>query len=142
MPPVDHECSLLGFVTELADRLAKLEHENAQLKKSLFGKRSERSKLPRVKTAEPPTAAQVAETRRTRAEAKTQTPTLRVEHKVPAGLRRCTACGRTYLAPMGSGKTTRARSPALPLRRLHRHRAGRAEGRREGAVRRKLPRGA
>ena len=31
------------FVTELADRLAKLEHENAQLKKALFGTRSERS---------------------------------------------------------------------------------------------------
>ena len=29
LPPVDHDCSLRGFVTELADRLAKLEHENA-----------------------------------------------------------------------------------------------------------------
>jgi hypothetical protein len=42
MPPVDHECSLQEFVTDLADRLAKLEHENAQLKKALYGKRSER----------------------------------------------------------------------------------------------------
>jgi len=41
MPPVDHECSLQGFVTQLADRLAKLEHENEQLKKALYGKRSE-----------------------------------------------------------------------------------------------------
>jgi transposase len=106
MPPVDHECSLLGFVTDLADRLAKLEHENAQLKKSLFGKRSERSKLPRVKTGEPPTPEQVKATRRERAEAKAQTPTLRIEHKVPDALRRCSACGRTDLVPMGSGKTT------------------------------------
>jgi hypothetical protein len=45
VPPIDHDCSLKDFVTELADRLAKLEHENAQLKKSLFGTRSERSKL-------------------------------------------------------------------------------------------------
>lgn len=33
LPPVDHDCSLKDFVTELADRIAKLEHENAQLKK-------------------------------------------------------------------------------------------------------------
>ena len=58
MPPVDHDCSLLGFVTELPARLEKLEQENAQLKKSLFGARSERSKLPRVKVGEPPTAEQ------------------------------------------------------------------------------------
>jgi transposase len=106
VPRVDHECSLLGFVTELADRLAKLEHENAQLKKSLFGARSERSKLPRVKTGEPPTPEQAKATRRARAEAKAETPTMRLEHKVPAPLRRCTACGRTDLAPMGPGKST------------------------------------
>ena len=35
--------------------IAKLEHENAQLKKSLFGARTERSKMPRVKTGEPAT---------------------------------------------------------------------------------------
>jgi transposase len=97
---------LLGFVTELADRLAKLEHENAQLKKTLFGTRSERSKLPRVKTGAPPTPEQAKATRRARAEAKDKTPTLRVEHKVPEPLRRCTACGRTNLAAMGSGKST------------------------------------
>jgi transposase len=106
VPSVDHECSLLGFVTELADRLAKLEHENAQLKKTLFGARSERSKLPRVKTGEPPTPEQAKATRRARAEAKAQTPTVRLEHKVPEPLRRCTACGRTDLAPMGPGKST------------------------------------
>jgi transposase len=106
MPPVDHECSLQGFVTELADRLAKLEHENAQLKKALFGKRSERGKLPRVKTAEPATPEQKTATRRARAEAKAQTPTLRVEHKVPDALRRCTACGNTDLKAMGPGNST------------------------------------
>ena len=106
VPSVDHECSLLGFVTELADRLAKLEHENAQLKKTLFGARSERSKLPRVKTGEPPTPEQAKATRRARAEAKAQTPPVRIEHKVPEPLRRCTACGRTDLAPMGPGKST------------------------------------
>ncbi len=106
MPPLDHDCSLKQFVTELANRLAKLEHENAQLRKSLYGKKSERSKLPRVKVAEPPTPEETQATRRARAEAKAQTPTLRIEHKVPDAMRRCTACGRTDLAPMGPGKST------------------------------------
>ncbi|MFM2153848.1 MAG: hypothetical protein RL199_2283 [Pseudomonadota bacterium] len=106
VPTVDHDCSLKDFVTELANRLAKLEHENAQLKKSLYGAKSERSKLPRVKTAEPPTPEQVKATRQARAEAKAQTPTLRIEHKVPDSLRLCTACGRTDLTPMGPGKST------------------------------------
>ncbi|WP_146647156.1 hypothetical protein [Labilithrix luteola] len=70
MPPIDHECSLKQFVTELAERLEKLERENAQLKKSLYGARSERSKLPRVKTGEPVTPEETKATRRARAEAK------------------------------------------------------------------------
>ena len=113
IPPVDHDCSLQKVVAELADRLtkqddrlAKLEHENAQLKKSLYGARSERSKLPKVKTGEPITPEQAQATRRARAEAKAQTPTVRVEHKVPDLLRRCTVCGGTDLAPIGPGKST------------------------------------
>ena len=106
LPPVDHECSLLGFVTELANRLAKLEHENAQLKKAMFGKRSERTKLPPPGPREPKTAAEALATRRERAETKAQTPTLRVDHKVPEALRQCPACARRDLAPMGPGKST------------------------------------
>jgi transposase len=106
LPPVDHECSLEGFVKQLAERLEKVEQENAQLKKTLYGVRSERSKLPRVKTGEPPTRAQINATRRARAEAKAQTPTVQIEHKVPEAMRRCTACGRTDLTPMGPGKST------------------------------------
>jgi transposase len=106
LPPVDHDCSLKDFVTELANRIAKLEHENAQLKKTLYGARSERSKMPRVKTGDGATREQAKATRRARAEAKAQAPTLRVDHKVPTALRRCAACGRTDLAPMGPGKAT------------------------------------
>ena len=32
MPPVDHDCVLLGVVAKLSDQVAKLEHELAQLK--------------------------------------------------------------------------------------------------------------
>jgi transposase len=106
VPPPDHDCSLQKVVAELADRLAKLEHENAQLKKSLFGGRSERSKLPRLKVGAPPTADEVKAKRRARADAKAETPTVRTEHKVPEPLRRCTACGGTDLTPMGPGKST------------------------------------
>jgi transposase len=106
MPPVDHECSLMGFVKHLADRLEKLEHENAQLKKSLYGRRSERSKLPPVKSGEPSTPEQTKETRRARADARAKTPTVRVEHKVPDSMRRCKVCGRNDLVPMGTDKST------------------------------------
>ena len=107
LPPVDHECSLTPFFQELADRLEKLEHENAQLKKAMYGKRSERSKLPRLKTGAPPTPTQIKATRDARAKAKQEeTPTVLIEHKVPESLRRCIACGRTDLTPMGAGKKT------------------------------------
>ncbi len=53
LPPVDHHCILTPFLHELAERMTRLEQEDAQLKKALYG--SERSKLPRIKTAEPPT---------------------------------------------------------------------------------------
>jgi transposase len=106
LPPIDHECSLKDLVEDLANRLAKLEHENAQLKKAVLGSRSEKSKLPRIKTGAPATAEERQKTRRDRAAAKAQAPTLRVEHKVPDGERRCTACGNEKLAPLGEGKTT------------------------------------
>jgi len=59
VPPVDHDCSLVGLVTELLGQLEKHTHEIEQLKKALYGKRSERSKLPPVKTAPPATREQI-----------------------------------------------------------------------------------
>lgn len=106
VPPVDHDCVLKEFVTDLANRLAKLEHENAQLKKALLGSRSEKSKMPRIKTGAPTTPEDQQKTRRARAQAKAQTPTVRVEHKVPDHERLCRACGNTKLEPLGEGKTT------------------------------------
>ena len=68
---------------ELANRLAKLEQENAQLKKAVLGSRSEKSKMPRIKTGSLATPEEQEKTHRERRAAKAQTPTVRVEHKVP-----------------------------------------------------------
>jgi transposase len=106
VPPVDHDCVLKDLVADLANRLAKLEHENAQLKKAVLGSRSEKSKMPRIKTGAPATAEERQKTRRERAAAKAQTPTVRVEHKVPEDERRCTVCGNEKLDPLGEGKKT------------------------------------
>jgi len=106
VPPVDHDCVLKDLVEDLANRLAKLEHENAQLKKAVLGSRSEKSKMPRIKTGAPATPEQVQKTRRDRAAAKAQAPTVRVEHKVPDAERQCTVCGNAKLEPLGDGKTT------------------------------------
>jgi transposase len=106
LPPIDHDCVLKDLVEDLANRLAKLEHENAQLKKAVLGSRSEKSKMPRIKTGAPATAEERQKTRRERAAAKAQAPTVRVEHKVPDAERRCTACGNAKLEPLGEGKKT------------------------------------
>jgi transposase len=106
LPPVDHDCALKDLVEDLANRLAKLEHENAQLKKAVLGSRSEKSKMPRIKTGEPATPEERQKTRRERAAAKAQAPTVRIDHKVPDAERRCAACGNEKLNPLGEGKTT------------------------------------
>ncbi len=106
VPPIDHDCVLKDLVEDLANRLAKLEHENAQLKKAVLGSRSEKSKMPRIKTGKPATAQERQKTRRERAAAKAQAPTVRVEHKVLDAERRCTACGNAKLDPLGEGKKT------------------------------------
>ena len=106
VPHVDHDCILKDLVEELANRLAKLEHENAQLKKAVLGSRSEKSKMPRIKTGAPPTPEEQQKTRRERRAAKAQAPTVRVDHKVPDAERRCTVCGNDKLDPLGEGKKT------------------------------------
>ena len=69
VPKVDHDCVLQDIVTDLTNRLTKLEHENAQLKKAVLGSRSEKSKMPRIKTGAAATPAQRQTTRRERAAA-------------------------------------------------------------------------
>ena len=105
MPPIDHECALLGVVTELSNQVEKLRHELAQLKKAHIGPKSERSKMPRVPTA-PPTAEQRLAKRRSNATDRAQTETVRIEHKVPDDERTCPSCGNDKLEPIGDGRTT------------------------------------
>jgi transposase len=106
VPKVDHECVLQEVVADLVNRLAKLEHENAQLKKAVLGSRSEKSKMPRIKTQPGATPEEQQKTRRERAAQRAQTPTVRVDHKVPDDARRCTVCGNTKLDALGEGKKT------------------------------------
>lgn len=105
IPPVDHDCVLKEFVVELANRVAKLERENAQLKKAHVGPTSERSKMPRV-PGKRATHEERLETRRANAEQKSQTQTLRIEHKVPDAQRTCPACGNEKLRHVGPGRMT------------------------------------
>lgn len=106
VPAVDHECALTAFVAEMSNRLAKLEHENAQLKKALLGSRSEQSKLPRIKKA-PVSAETQAKTRKSRKAQRAKVHTIQVEHTVPDEDRRCAVCGDGgKLDALGEGKKT------------------------------------
>src|SRR2546421_2368377 len=98
IPPVDHDCVLKEFVVELANRVAKLERENAQLKKAHVGPKSERSKkTPRVDDGKKSTPAEQQAKRRARAEVKAQIQSVRTEHKVPDAQRTCPSCGNDKL---------------------------------------------
>ena len=105
-PVVDHDCVLKDYVAAQSNQIAQLQREVEQLKKALLGSRSEKSrKLPRP-TSTPVSKDQQKATRRARAAAKLDAPTLTMNHKVPDELRRCTACGNEKLDPLGKGKTT------------------------------------
>jgi transposase len=62
--------------------------------------------MPCIPTGAPATPEERQKTRRDRAAAKAQAPTVRVEHKVPDAERRCTVCGNAKLDPLGDGKRT------------------------------------
>lgn len=105
MPPIDHDCSLRDIVVAMSNKIAKLEHELAQLKKAHIGPKSERSKMPRV-PSKPVTAAERLAKRRAQAADRAQTETVRTEHKVPDDERTCPSCGNDQLKPIGEGRKT------------------------------------
>ena len=105
MPPIDHDCSLRDIVVAMSNKIAKLEHELAQIKKAHIGPKSERSKMPRVPTRSSTPEERLAK-RRAQAADRAQTETVRTEHKVPAEQRTCPSCGNDKLKPIGKGRTT------------------------------------
>lgn len=106
VPPIDHDCALTSVVTELSNKLAKLEHELAQMKKSQFGPKSERIKMPRTDAGKHATSEERLARRRKNASDKAQTETVRIEHKVPDEQRTCPACGNDKLKPIGKGRSS------------------------------------
>ena len=105
MPPIEHDCVLLGVVTALSDKIEKLQHELSQLKKAHIGPKSERSKMPRVPTKSSTPEERLAK-RRAQAANRAQTETVRAEHNVPAEQRTCPSCGNDKLKPIGNGRAT------------------------------------
>jgi transposase len=103
VPPVDHDCSLRDIVVAMSNKIAKLEHELAQIKKAHIGPKSERSKMPPSK---PVTAEERLAKRRAQAADRAQTETVRTEHKVPDEERTCPSCGNDKLKPIGDGRKT------------------------------------
>jgi transposase len=121
VPPVDHDCVLKEVVVEQANEIAKLKHEMEQIKKALLGSRSERSKMPRIKTGPAKTPKDRQRTREERAAAKAQVPEVTTHHPVPPEQRKCTSCGNDKLTPLGAGKTTTVWEfvPARFVRHVH-----------------------
>src|SRR5690349_18227545 len=89
----------------MSNKIAKLEHELAQIKKAHIGPKSERSKMPRVPST-PSTPEQRLAKRRAQAADRAQTETVRTDHKVPPEERTCPACGNEKLNPIGDGRKT------------------------------------
>jgi transposase len=104
VPTIDHDCALTPVVNELLGEVEKLRRELAQMKKSKYGPTSERTKMPRVDAGKRSTPEEQLARRRANALEKSQTETIRIEHKVPLEQRTCPACGNDKLKPIGAGR--------------------------------------
>lgn len=107
IPSVDHDCVLMGVVEAQANEIAKLKHDLEQLKKALFGPRSERSKMPSPNAGKKATPEERLSKRRANAAAKQKLHTVRTELKVPAEAKTCPDCGLVdAMKPVGPGRET------------------------------------
>jgi transposase len=116
VPPDDHDCPLTDLVQEqqrrieqLLARAEKQDGEIAQLKKALFGPKSERTKMPSVQDAlgkEPVSADNRLARRRDNARQRQHLETVLVDHKVPDAQRHCPKCGNETLTALGAGRST------------------------------------
>lgn len=107
IPSVDHDCVLKGVVEAQANEIAELKHELAQVKKAIFGPRSERSKMPRPNAGTTSSPEERLAKRRANAAAKQKLQTVRTELKVPAEAKTCPDCGLVdAMKPVGHGRET------------------------------------
>jgi transposase len=102
----DHKCGWREHALQLAARVADVEAQLATLRRTAFGKKSEKAKkLPPVPKP-PPTPEAVDEKRRTRAAAREETMETEVEHTpVPDADKVCSLCGGSDFRPVGAGKS-------------------------------------
>ncbi len=102
----DHKCGWREHALQLAARVADVEAQLATLRRTAFGKKSEKAKkLPPVPKP-PPTPEAVDEKRRTRAAAREATIETEIEHTpVPDADKVCSLCGGTDFRPVGTGKS-------------------------------------
>jgi transposase len=128
--PQDHFCPWREEAEELRERMTSLEAKMAALERRVFGRKTE--KLPPVAKELKPSstspedeaarAASALQMRRERAARKAAGAMEReVPHEVPAEERRCPACGREALKPLGEGRRTVVYEyvPALFEKQVH-----------------------
>ncbi|MBF5046400.1 IS66 family transposase [Aggregicoccus sp. 17bor-14] len=108
--PEDHTCPWREEAEKLKDELGELRAQLEQLRRHVFGRKSE--KMPPIseelrKERPAPSPEAVKKTRAVAREALAQSAiTEVVHHRVPEEERRCPACGGRDLKPLGEGKKT------------------------------------
>lgn len=106
--PQDHFCPWREEAERLSARLDEVEQKVEALQRRIFGKKSEKRKVPPVERQlrkEQP--ADPEATRKRRADLAAQKQTLLtepVDHPVPEAARACPTCGPDTLKPVGAGK--------------------------------------
>jgi transposase len=112
-----------AYEKALAD-VAALRSENSELKRRLYGRKSEKmpspaSELRRRGRKPDPTAAR--RRRQATQQAKAELPEERIEHRVPSESCTCPKCGSTELKPLGAGeeRIVYERVPEHFVRQVH-----------------------
>jgi len=124
--PADHFCPWRDEAERLSAELADARKKLAALERRVFGKSSERRKVPSIERQlrkQRPAGREAAKKKRAdNAAQKELLPTEIVEHRVPDEQRSCSACGIDGLKPVGIGKESVEYEfvPGYFRRRLHR----------------------